>query len=280
MKYVAIGHVCQDVVASGRVLGGTVTYAALTAAALNWDVSVLTRVRTDLDLSSLRGIDWIRLSSAHTTTFENVYTAQGRVQTLHSVADSITSADAEIYRDGIDVVHLAPIANEVDPKLVSAFDGALIGVTPQGWMRQWDTSGRVSPHPWKDAQAILQHADAVISSVADVAGDWSLIEHWASMTHVLVVTQGPQGCTVYVDGKSQHVPVQAIDDVDPTGAGDIFAAAYFVYLRQTQHPIKAARFANCIASQSVLRHGLQGVPTVEEAQRCFEIQETGRVQES
>jgi sugar/nucleoside kinase (ribokinase family) len=52
--------------------------------------------------------------------------------------------------------------------------------------------------------------------------------------------------------------------VDPTGAGDLFAGAFFVRYRQSGNPWSAARFAISLASASVTRPGLAGLPTREE----------------
>ncbi len=269
MRYVAIGHVSQDVVPGGIVLGGTVTYSALAARALGWEVAVVTRAHTELDLSPLRGVDCARLPDVTTTIFENIYSPAGRTQILHARAGPIRPGDAPARFRRADVAHLAPIADEVDPAWFDAFDGALIGVTPQGWLRQWDAAGRVSPREWTDAAALLSRVDAIVLSIDDVSGDWAHIEHWAKSARVLVVTQGRDGCTVYVDGAPTQVPAPAVVEVDPTGAGDIFAAAYFTRLRVTGDALEAARFANCIAARSVMRHGLTGVPALQEVKDCL-----------
>jgi sugar/nucleoside kinase (ribokinase family) len=60
--------------------------------------------------------------------------------------------------------------------------------------------------------------------------------------------------------------------VDPTGAGDVFAAAFLVRYRETGDPFASALFASCAASLSVEAPGLEGVPTrarVEERFRQF-----------
>jgi sugar/nucleoside kinase (ribokinase family) len=54
----------------------------------------------------------------------------------------------------------------------------------------------------------------------------------------------------------------------PDRAGDIFAAASLVRYHQTRDPWEAARFANRLASTSVTRRGLAGVPTPEEADQA------------
>jgi sugar/nucleoside kinase (ribokinase family) len=57
--------------------------------------------------------------------------------------------------------------------------------------------------------------------------------------------------------------------VDATGAGDIFAAAFFIRLFKTRDPWEAARFATLIASRSVTRIGLNGIPTQSEIEACM-----------
>ena len=58
-------------------------------------------------------------------------------------------------------------------------------------------------------------------------------------------------------------------EVDATGAGDIFAAAFFYRLYATRDPWAAARFATHLASFSVTRPGLDGIPTRDEIQTCL-----------
>jgi sugar/nucleoside kinase (ribokinase family) len=60
-----------------------------------------------------------------------------------------------------------------------------------------------------------------------------------------------------------------MSEVDPTGAGDIFAAAFFARLYTTRDPWEAGRFATHLAAFSVTRHGLEGVPTREEIDLCL-----------
>ncbi|HEY4689790.1 MAG TPA: PfkB family carbohydrate kinase [Anaerolineae bacterium] len=268
MRYLAIGHICQDVLPSGRALGGTVTYSTLTARALGWTALAVTRAHPRLDLSLLRDVECICIPDEVTTTFENIYREPGRVQVLRAAAGPIRRGDIPPEFRNADVIHLAPVAREIDPELAQAFTGTFIGVTPQGWLRRWDASGHVSPRDWSEAGAILPHADAIVLSIDDVGGDWARIERWAEIARVLVVTQAREGCTVYTRGRSMRVPAPAVVEVDPTGAGDIFAAAFFAHLRTTGDPLDAARFANCIAAHSVTRRGVEGVPTIREVKDC------------
>ena len=271
MRYLAIGHICQDLLPEGWMLGGAATYSSRAAQALGCQVQVLTSLRSDVDvLPALADIEVVRYPSDHTTTFENVYTSAGRQQTLHAVAERLTP-DRFPAALTADVVHLAPVAQEVDLRWLDRFPGALIGVTPQGWLRQWDAQGRVSPIEWATAGEVLPRADVVIISIEDVAHDETLVQQWARQARLLVVTRGVQGCSVYQAGSRVDIPTRAVSIVDATGAGDIFAAAYLVRLRQSNDPFGAARFANCLATQSITRRGLASIPTPLEIQQCLAV---------
>jgi sugar/nucleoside kinase (ribokinase family) len=271
MHYLAIGHICQDLLPDGWMFGGAATYSARTARALGCQVQVITSLRADVDVRpALNGVEVINYPSEHTTTFENVYTSAGRHQTLHGVAERLTP-DRFPATLTADIVHLAPVAQEVDLSWLERFPGALIGVTPQGWLRRWDAQGRISPIEWADAAKVLPHADVVIVSIEDVAHDEALLQHWAAQARLLVVTRGAHGCTIHRNNTVTAVPTHAVEIVDATGAGDIFAASFLVQLRQSGDPLAAARFANCLASQSITRRGLDSIPTPAEIEQCHSV---------
>jgi sugar/nucleoside kinase (ribokinase family) len=48
--------------------------------------------------------------------------------------------------------------------------------------------------------------------------------------------------------------------VDPTGAGDVFAAALLCHLYRHGDPREAVNFANYVASFSVGQVGVEGIP--------------------
>ena len=61
----------------------------------------------------------------------------------------------------------------------------------------------------------------------------------------VVVTLGRRGSIVLADGLAEHVPVRPVEgEVDPTGAGDAFAAGYLVARRAGFAAPAAARWAS------------------------------------
>lgn len=270
LNYLVVGHVTRDRTPDGRFrVGGTVAYAARTARALGCQVRVVTSADPSVDLSeALPGIEVLRVPAPTTTTFQNRYTATGRLQTVEGVAARLTPDMVPPAWRTADVIHLGPVARECDPALARAFPGSFLGLTPQGWMRWWDGSGQVRPGPWEGADILLPRASAIVLSEEDVAGDEERVARWARQVPLLVLTRGAAGCTLYVKGAREDLPAFPAVEVDATGAGDVFAAVFFVELRRGASPQMAARVANCVAAISVTRVGLSGTPTVEEIAHC------------
>ncbi len=269
VEYLVIGHVAHDLIANGARLGGTVAYSALTARALGMKAGIVTAVGKETPLDALDGIPVISIDSPHSTTFENMYTSEGRVQYLRAQAERIDFDSVPRSWRSASIVHLGPIANELDSILPEGFSPAILGITPQGWMRKWASDGRVSRSEWLNSGPILQKANAVVISREDVNGDNELIEQMAHQTRMLVVTEGAEGCILHWNGDRRRFRPPTVNELDATGAGDIFATAFFVRLFQTRDPWEAARFATLIASYSVTRVGLDGIPTQSEIESCL-----------
>jgi sugar/nucleoside kinase (ribokinase family) len=271
LDYLVIGHVTLDrAPGGGLAVGGTAAYAARTARALGCRVGVITSADEGVDLeAALPGVATLRIPASATTTFENRYTPSGRVQFVRATANPLgPDCVPPAWRQAA-VVHVGPVAGECDPGLVSLFPGSFLGVTPQGWMRRWDDTGRVEPVSWRDAEAVLPRVDGVVLSEEDMAGDEEALTRWTRLTPLLALTRGPAGCRVYADGKVREFPGFPAIEEDPTGAGDVFASVFFTQLEQGATPWQAAWLANRVAAVSVTRPGLEGVPSPDEVSRCL-----------
>jgi sugar/nucleoside kinase (ribokinase family) len=270
VDYLVIGHVSRDLTDSGPMLGGTVSYSALTARALGRRAAILTSAPDDMLplLKPLEAVPCVRVPSANPTSFELAYTPEGRVLRLVHRAAPLDFEHLPPGWRSPAVVQLSPIADEVAPSLANRFPGALVTVTPQGWMRRWDDAGRVSRMPWANASEVLPYVRAVVLSVDDIGGDEALARRYATQVAVLALTRGPDDITLYVDSRPHPIPVPAVEVRDETGAGDIFAAAFSIHLEATGDPFTAARFAVAIASASVTQVGVDSIPdaaTIEKA---------------
>lgn len=293
-EFLAIGHVARDLLPdSGWRLGGTVTFAAFTAQRLGLRAAIVTSASPDvLDAlkAALPGVAIAARPAASSTTFENIYTATGRRQYLRASASPLTPNDVPPAWRNAPLVLLGPIAREVEPQLASAlvFPHATIAATPQGWLRQWDSEGVVSPIAPTIVESLLPQLDALILSSDDLlsapgtsaleaglprdAGEAdALIARWADTVPLVAVTRGRDGAILHSHVASAETfrGYQAAE-VDPTGAGDVFAAAFLCALRENGDARAAMDFANRVAAYSVEHEGISGIPTCEDLARRFD----------
>ena len=267
LTFLAVGHFCYDVAPNGYVLGGSAAYSTITARNLGCHARAVTAVGANFDRQNplIDGINVTYHESPETTIFDNRYGQDGhRQQLILGVADALLSHHVPAEQKSAEIAYLCPIADEVHPALVHCFDRALIGVTPQGWMRQWDGSRQVHPKRWCSAQAILSYADVLILSVEDIAAYPEDLERYIQWTRIVVLTKGKRGATLYENGEALESAAYPVNEVDPTGAGDVFAAAFLIKYHETRSSTTALNFAHCVASFAVEGKGTTHIPTLEQ----------------
>ncbi|HEX5158093.1 MAG TPA: PfkB family carbohydrate kinase [Ktedonobacterales bacterium] len=267
--FLAIGHITRDLLPDGSWrLGGAVTYAALTAARLGLRPAIVTSGPPDVLAALDAVLPDISLSivpSVEATTFENIYTVQGRQQFLHGrAAPLMLSAVPGTWRDA-PIVLLGPVAQEIDASIVGGFPNSLVAATPQGWLRQWDADGVVTPSSLANAGMLLPHLRALILSPEDIGAlADTVIGEWAQIVPLIAVTCSRDGAYAWENGaRSDVFAGYPAHEVDPTGAGDVFAAAFLCELHETGDAARAIDFANQVAACSVEAVGGEGIPTRE-----------------
>jgi hypothetical protein len=269
IDYLVIGHLSCDITSDGPRLGGTAAYSALMARSLGLRVGIVTAWGGEVPLDVLDGVKVHNIPAQRSTTFENTYTPEGRIQHIHHIAPDLAFINIPDAWRHATIVHVGPIAGEAKSLVLGDFKTSLLGLTPQGWLRKWDSSGQVGQGEWPEAHEMLDRSGAAVISIEDVGGDEDRIESMAMACRVLAVTEGPAGARLYWNGDLRRFRAPSLEEVDATGAGDIFATAFFWRLYMTRDPWAAARFATHLASFSVKRIGLEGIPTREEIQTCL-----------
>jgi pfkB family carbohydrate kinase len=280
--FLTIGHVARDVRSDGSfALGGTVTFAALTAYRLGLAAAIVTCAgATWLESlpARLPGIGLAGHTSLQTTTFINTYHEGFRTQFLQARAGELGVEDVPTPWLNAPIVLFGPLDQEFTSTLIRHFprrSGSILASTPQGWMRRWDANGRVWPSPWTAADQVLPLLDALILSHDDLlpfadgnrADADDILTQWSMLVPLLVATDGRHGATLFQRGKKETFPAYTTLEVDPTGAGDVFATAFLTYLYRHKDPRKAVDFANCAASLSIQQEGIAGIPTLESVQQ-------------
>lgn len=291
-----IGHVTQDLIGqspeSEYRLGGTVSFAAVTALRLGRKPTILTRASSQTRWDELPpDVDLTILPSPATTTFANVYSDEGRIQYCYEQALPIEAHDVPLAMRAPRIVLLGPLVNEIHPDVAAIFDAkTLVAAVPQGWMRRWDKRGRVYSIPWESEAAILPHLDVLVLSEEDINYDLTRLESAFATVPLVVLTEYRDGSTIYQRTESGHIqetkiPPRPAIEVDPTGAGDVFATAFLLRYQESGDPVHAARFANVTASFAVESVGVSGIPTSEKVlaymrENPFTSEQTNRPHDS
>jgi sugar/nucleoside kinase (ribokinase family) len=155
-------------------------------------------------------------------------------------------------------VLLTPLVHEVEPAAVRrlASGRELLGLAAQGWLRQLD-GDRVRAAAF-DASPPWLAGDVVFVSDEDVE-DADSVKAWRDRVPVVALTRGRGGCSVW-DASGRHdVSAAVVREADPTGAGDVFAAAFLVRYHETGEVLAAARFAAAAGALSVRGEGFESV---------------------
>lgn len=265
-----IGHLTVDLVPGGRMLGGTVAYAAPTYAAFGHRVGVLTSAAYDETLLGrlLPHADLVSLPAQNSLTYENVYSEAGRQQFVRATARPLRYDHVPVGWTDAPYLHMGPLAAEIEPlELASRFPDAIKMLTLQGMLRRWDADGLVKFRRWFDADALRQ-IDIVVYSEEDIRLYPQLTDEMRRVCQHLVVTNGRAGGTYYHAGGEMRYESLEVTARDLTGAGDVFAAALLGSLQRLDGDVSAAvRLAGRLAAYSVTRASLESAPTAEEIER-------------
>ena len=281
-EFVTIGHVARDLHADGSYsVGGTATFASLCAGRLGLVAGIMTCADAEVSASLqtlLPGV-WLQVTpSTQTTTFANTYQDGFRVQYLYARGPVLQLDALDPGWLQAPIVLFGPLAQEIEPELVLAFPrqpGQLRAATPQGWLRRWDEDGRVWPTPWLAAERLLPALDVLILSHDDLLpfADGNrqdadaILRRWSMLVPLLVATDGRHGATLFQHGTSQSFPAFPAHELDPTGAGDVFAAAFLTHLYRHHDPVQAVIFANCTAACSIEQVGTAGIPSLQQVEQ-------------
>ena len=222
--------------------GGVVVYSALTFSRLSISTGVLTNVaardRAVVDLLTAAGIAVEVGDSETTTEFVNHVTGDERRQELLSRATPISASQLSEIASRVDHLYLGPLHPlDIEPEAMKVLqDVERVSVDIQGYTRQLEeTEVRpgVSPH----VRLALEQADIVTASrdETEAVANFCSREVGALMQEYGIeqwlTTDGKRGGWLQSrSGKRYDFRAAEVDEVaDPTGAGDVFFAAYLTY---------------------------------------------------
>jgi hypothetical protein len=259
--YVTVGHVTRDEIEHRRRgtiyrPGGSAFYSALQAARLGLRTLIVTQgVPSEIEalLAPYLGeLDLHVIPAEHTTTLTTSRAGPARAQRVLAWAGPI------VEPIGIDtsILHLAPVARETPVSWPGS--AGFVGITPQGLIRRWE-QGEISLVALDPAVLPRGFDAAVISEQERPMCDALFSAARRCGAHV-AVTAGSRSATVYLPTAAGREVIQtALPPIvavrDDVGAGDVFAAAFFVALSEGRAPLDATRFGNAAATVRIAGAG-------------------------
>jgi sugar/nucleoside kinase (ribokinase family) len=260
--YATVGHVTVDVLPDGsRRAGGAAFYSALQASRLGLRTLIVTRgVAGEIEellAPYAHQLELRILPGEHTTTLLTTGAGAARSQRVLAWGGPIEE-DLELDSS---IVHIAPVARETPTRWRGRSE--FVGLTPQGLLRQWPGAERLitltAPPP--ASERVADVCNAIVVSEHERPGCSTLISRGLSAGAVVAVTDGAAPSMVLApDGEPLALDVPTVEDPrDDLGAGDVFAAAFFVALADGQPPEHAARFATAAAAVRMQGEGAAAI---------------------
>jgi sugar/nucleoside kinase (ribokinase family) len=249
-RLLAVGHVTWDRLQGRTVLGGSVTYATLAARKLGWEAAALTAAGPDFEPArDLPGVEVFLSRGEATTRFVNNYGEGGaRTQVLSSRAANVSLSNVPEEWRRPDVLLLGGVAGEIAGSAALAFEAEVVGANAQGWVRAFGPGGEVSPCEWERPDQSLAGVHALFLSEHDVRDALRRSRDLLAYVPMIAVTSGWRGLSLMTRDGIEQVPGLPRQEMDPTGAGDVFATSFLIRYQETGDPSEAAVFACCAAS--------------------------------
>lgn len=257
--YLAVGHVTLDVFlddegAEHTQPGGGALYSGLQASRLGLRTLLVTRGEPRLLKQLLAPFaDELTVEivpTPATSTFETSGSGSSRRQRLRAWAGPIAAQD--VRAAGASILHLAPVARET-PRCWEG-EARFVGITPQGLLRRWSPGGEIELVAIEDSE-LPAGIDALVIS----EGERSCCSALLDRAPLFAITAGEGPTEVRLqDGSMRRVapaPVPPRSAHDDLGAGDVFAAAFFVALHEGRGPLDAAAFGNAAAAVRIAGEG-------------------------
>ena len=141
------------------------------------------------------------------------------------------------------------------PGAARGFRAGVVGAIAQGWLREADPNGRINPRRWTNAAACLEGVDILFLSQNDTPDAEKRSRELLQHVPIVAFTRGGRGVTLLTRNGEERFSTQPRPEVDPTGAGDVFAAAFLVSYVERHDLPEAAAFASCAASFVVRGRG-------------------------
>lgn len=239
-----VGHISRDTINSELHLGGAAAFGARAASQLGVRSAMVTAAPARFKLlGRIRHDPFIRLlrcDSDVPTAFLQTNRGGARQLYLQQRARDLHLQDVPAHLRALPVSYVSPIINECHRELLEGLRSPWVAVGAQGWMRNVAADGLVTPAVTEELLDPPSTVRVMVYSELDHPDSDAIAQRLAQRGIVVAVTRGARGVSVWADGQCHHVPAAPAEEVDATGAGDVFAVVFALSLEAGQSAQDAA----------------------------------------
>jgi len=192
----------------------------------------------------------------------------------HAAAGQLSAGQIpQAYFENVKWLHISGSTLFLNANSQAACQRALDLTLANGGRVSLDPNLRLELMPLHQVRIVLEPflaaADLILPTAAEVRTitgeaqeDRAVKALGARADAVVVLKNGPAGCTIYSPEGRQAVPGFIVEEIDPTGAGDCFSAAFIAGLEAGWSLKVVGRFANAAGALAVTQMGpMEGAPT-------------------
>ncbi len=259
---VVVGNVVLDRTTEGWIPGGPALYAATMARRLGASVRLVTALAPGYPREPLEGLELALQPAVRTPRYANAYDAEGRRRQVLLEPGEPLRVPGEAV-EGASVLIVAPAYRELEAPPAFLPPGIVAGASLQGLLRDTAPDGTVVPrtNPEAAVRSFAREGWYLFLSEEDTPDALIFARRLARCGAVVFVTHGWRGAArVDATATRTYPAIPARRVVDPTGAGDCFAAAFLVTYARTRDEGAAIRTALAAGSLAVEGRGIEGVP--------------------
>jgi sugar/nucleoside kinase (ribokinase family) len=282
-KLAIIGHISIDTIIKGRKkvssLGGSPSYAGLSAKAYDIDVYTITKYGKDLPEEMLAILNDLKIVNGlskkkRTTKFKIILKEDRRELFLLDRCEKIKGNEIKGCYDGI---LISPIADELDCSVLQNLNklNLPLFLDPQGLLRRFGKNRKVMPYLSKDfieyaklanfikigreeLEAISMEPRELLKRISSDEGN---------IEKGIIYTKQARRVAVILNDKEIVVKLPKIDVVDTTGAGDILMGTFATQYLKTKDITDSILLSLATTICSLDRFGIEKVLKIKERER-------------
>ena len=262
-----LGNVIRD----GKKLVGPSLYAALVAAKLNAEVTLVTRGtdRLKAELESL--LKKYRINLVHQLSWGDT-----EIKHEDSVPKELKSDAGPIFPVDIeaDIAHIATALREVSPEVIKRTKADMKVIDAKGYTKYADPDGTIREVPWLDKEEFLRNVNAIkvnpyqlyyLTGKSNLNSAMELLRY----AEFVILTLAERGAIIFHKKKYYKVPAYQVKVKSRVGSGVTFTTAFLIKYHETEDVLSSAYFASAAASFA-LEKGVESIPNADKIEKRAE----------